>query len=94
MIVHDFTSQKSVLQRFVAQLRDQEIQKDAMRFRINIERIGHILAYEMSQKLSYTAHTIATPLGTKEMLLPQENIVIAAILRAGLPLQQGVNLLF
>lgn len=90
MIVHDFTSQKSVLQRFVAQLRDQEIQKDAMRFRINIERIGHILAYEMSQKLSYTAHTIATPLGTKEMLLPQENIVVAAILRAGLPLQQGV----
>ncbi|MFC4633119.1 uracil phosphoribosyltransferase [Dokdonia ponticola] len=90
MTVHDFTLQKSVLQRYVSQLRDQEIQKDAMRFRINIERIGHILAYEMSQELSYNASTITTPLGTKEMLLPQENIVVAAILRAGLPLQQGV----
>ena len=90
MNVHDFTSKKSVLQKFIAQLRDQEIQKDSMRFRINIERIGHILAYEMSQKLSYTTNTITTPLGTKKMLLPQENIVVAEILRAGLPLQQGV----
>ncbi len=90
MTVHDFTLQKSVLQRFIAQLRDQEIQKDTMRFRTNIERIGHILAYEMSQELSYNPSTITTPLGTKEMLLPQEDIVVAAILRAGLPLQQGV----
>ncbi len=90
MIVHDFTSQKSVLQKFIAQLRDQEIQKDSLRFRINIERIGHILAYEMSQKLPYTQTTITTPLGTKDMFLPEENLVVAAILRAGLPLQQGV----
>lgn len=90
MIVHDFTSQKSILQKFIAQLRDQEIQKDSLRFRINIERIGHILAYEMSQKLAYTKTTITTPLGTKDMLLPEENLVVAAILRAGLPLQQGV----
>jgi uracil phosphoribosyltransferase len=90
MIVHDFTSQKSVLQKFIAQLRDQEIQKDSLRFRINIERIGHILAYEMSQKLSYTETTITTPLGTKDMFLPEENLVVTAILRAGLPLQQGV----
>ncbi|WP_299210129.1 uracil phosphoribosyltransferase [uncultured Dokdonia sp.] len=90
MKVHDFTSKKTVLQRFIAQLRDQEIQKDSLRFRINIERIGHILAYEMSQQLSYITHTVKTPLGIKEMFLPKENIVIAAILRAGLPLQQGV----
>lgn len=90
MYVHEFTQQKSVLQRFIAQLRDKEIQKDSLRFRVNIERIGHILAYEMSQQLSYIATTITTPLGTKNMFLPEENIVVAAILRAGLPLQQGV----
>lgn len=90
MTVHDFTSQSSLLNQFISELRDVSIQKDAMRFRRNIERVGEILSYECSKVLENTSQTITTPLGSKKMQLPINDIVICSILRAGLPLHQGV----
>lgn len=90
MIIHDFTSQSSLLNQFISELRDVTIQKDSMRFRRNIERAGEILSYECSKVLESSSETITTPLGTKEMTLPTQDIVICSILRAGLPLHQGV----
>ena len=90
MIVHDFSHQNSILNQFLAELRDVTIQKDRMRFRKNIERIGEVLGYELSKKLSYKAQTITTPLGKKDINLPINRLVLCSILRAGLPLHQGL----
>jgi len=90
MIIHDFTEVHSVMNQFISELRDVEIQKDRMRFRKNIERIGQILAFELSKTLSYKETSIKTPLGTKLMSLPTEDMVLCSVLRAGLPLHQGM----
>lgn len=90
MIIHDFETENSILQQFVAEIRDQNIQKDSLRFRKNIERIGEILGYELSKTLESLPKTIQTPLGNKEMELPEREIVLCSILRAGLPLHQGL----
>lgn len=84
-------SQKnSVASRFLAELRDVEIQKDRLRFRRNLERMGEILAYEISQTLDYEPIEVETSLGTASVWLPQNRVVVASILRAGLPLHQGL----
>ncbi|MGH1385270.1 uracil phosphoribosyltransferase [Kordia sp.] len=90
MTIHDFTTQSSLLNQFISELRDVSIQKDSMRFRRNIERVGEILSYECSKVLENTSETVTTPLGTKDMTLPVKDVVICSILRAGLPLHQGV----
>lgn len=90
MQVHHLLEKNSVANRFVAELRDINIQKDRMRFRKNIERLGEILAYELSKSLSYDIKTIPTPLGEAKIPLPEEEIVICSILRAGLPLHNGI----
>lgn len=90
MIIHNYTEEHSILNRFIAELRDTEVQKDAMRFRKNIERAGEILAYEMSKTLSYKAFEVQTPLGSKNMKLPQKDLVLCSVLRAGVPLHQGL----
>ena len=82
--------ENSILNRFIAELRDVNIQKDTMRFRRNMERIGEIFAYEISKTLNYKKDQITTPLGTSEMMIPADKIVLATILRAGLPLHQGL----
>jgi uracil phosphoribosyltransferase len=79
----------SILNRFVAELRDVQIQKDRMRFRRNIERIGEIMAYEISKTFSYSQKSITSPLGTALMRTPDDRVVISTILRAGLPYHQG-----
>jgi uracil phosphoribosyltransferase len=79
----------SILNRFVAELRDVRIQKDRMRFRRNIERIGEIMAYEISKSFSYSRKSITSPLGNALMRIPDERVVISTILRAGLPYHQG-----
>ena len=79
----------SVLNRFVSELRDVDIQKDSLRFRRNIERIGEIMAYEISKDFTYTRKDIQTPLGIAPMNTPDDRIVISTILRAGLPYHQG-----
>ena len=90
MHIHHLSENKSILNKFIAELRDKNIQKDSLRFRRNIERIGEILGYELSKKLNYSAVTIETPLGEKSINLPQNEVVLCSILRAGLPLHQGL----
>ncbi|MCC8197259.1 MAG: uracil phosphoribosyltransferase [Tannerellaceae bacterium] len=79
----------TILNRFVAELRDVNIQRDSMRFRRNIERIGEIMAYEISKEFTYSTKNIPSPLGVAEMYTPDDDVVISTILRAGLPYHQG-----
>ncbi|MBO4572016.1 MAG: uracil phosphoribosyltransferase [Bacteroidales bacterium] len=80
----------SVMNRFVAELRDKTVQKDSMRFRRNLERLGEIFAYEISKKLKYETTEVETPLGIAECSICKQPIVLSTILRAGLPLHQGL----
>jgi len=80
----------SLLNRFIYELRDVTVQSDAMRFRRNLERIGEIFAYELSRELNYKSTSVQTPLGIAEMKLPSDKIVVASILRAGLPMHHGM----
>lgn len=89
MKIVDFSKSNSVLNRFVAELRDVEIQKDPLRFRRNIERIGEIMAYEISKDFDYAVQEVQTPLGIASTSLPTNQVVISTILRAGLPFHQG-----
>lgn len=80
----------TVANRFVAELRNVEWQRDRMRFRRNLERLGEVFAYEISKTLAYEPFEIETPLGIATTNLSPQRVVIATILRAGLPLQQGL----
>ena len=90
MKIHHIGESNSVLNTFISEIRDHEIQKDSLRFRRNIERIGEILSYELSKNLSYSAISVSTPLGEKNVQLPTNDLVLCSILRAGLPLHQGL----
>lgn len=90
MTVHHICEKPSILNTFIAETRDINIQKDALRFRRNIERIGEIISFELSKELLFASKEITTPLGKKKVSLSQENIVLCSILRAGLPLHQGI----
>lgn len=90
MIVNILDTKNSLLNKFISEIRDVNIQKDSMRFRRNIERIGEILSYELSQSLDYQSKTVTTPLGTKIVQVPKNDIVLCSILRAGLPLHTGL----
>ena len=79
----------SILNKFVAELRDVDIQKDSLRFRRNVERIGEIMAYEISKEFHYSTKDNQSPLGIAPMNTPDDQIVISTILRAGLPFHQG-----
>ncbi|MCX7861857.1 MAG: uracil phosphoribosyltransferase [Bacteroidales bacterium] len=82
--------QNTILNQFLAELRDEHIQTDSMRFRRNLERVGEIFAYEISKQLQYETREVVTPLGIATMNIPSEKPVLATILRAGLPLHQGL----
>ncbi|WP_446050602.1 uracil phosphoribosyltransferase [Zobellia laminariae] len=90
MTVHNLGESNSLMNKFIAEIRDVDIQKDAMRFRRNIERIGEVLSYEMSKSFQYESSEVTTPLGTKEITLPIDKLVLCSVLRAGLPLHQGL----
>lgn len=79
----------TIANQFLAELRDVTIQQDKYRFRKNQERLGEILAYEISKTLKYNTTQVETPLGTANVNLPADQPVIATILRAGLPFHQG-----
>lgn len=81
---------QTIANQFLAELRDSKIQTDRMRFRRNLQRIGEILAYEISKTLTYEEKAIGTPLGIANISVPTNNLVLATILRAGLPLHQGI----
>ena len=90
MIIHHLQENNTILNKFIAEIRDVKIQKDSLRFRRNIERIGEVLGYELSKNLSYSNVNVVTPLGKKNIQLPSNNVVLCSILRAGLPLHQGL----
>ena len=90
MTIHNLSDGNSVLNQFIAEIRDKNIQKNHMRFRRNLERIGEIFAYEISKTLRYRPVEITTPLGISTCSLPEDEIVLATILRAGLPLHNGL----
>ncbi len=89
-MVHILHNTNSIANVFLAELRDQEIQKDSLRFRRNLERLGEIMAYEISKTLEFKSTEVTTPLGVAETNLLAEQPVIATILRAGLPVHQGI----
>lgn len=80
----------SILNSIVAQMRDKEIQKDKAKFRNNLYRLGQIFGYEVSKTLEHRQISVETPLGTAKIEVPTDKVVVSTILRAGLPLQQGV----
>ena len=87
--VIDFSEQRSVMNQFMAELRDRKYQQNRLLFRNNIERIGQMMAFELSKTLEYKAKTVTTPLGTLDIPLPHDELVIATVLRAGLPFHEG-----
>ena len=90
MKVINLGENNSILNKFVAQMRDKTIQKDSMRFRKNLERLGQIFAYEISKTLKYSEKPFVTPLGIANIGTHDNSIVVATILRAGLPLHEGI----
>jgi len=90
MHIHNLSEANSVLNTFLSEIRSISVQKDAMRFRRNIERIGEVLSYEMSKRLDYKSHKVETPLAPCNINLADNDIVICSILRAGLPLHTGI----
>lgn len=90
MHLHDLSTDNSILNQFISEVRDRDIQKDPMRFRRNIERVGEVLCYELSKTLKYQSRTVQTPLGTTTMQVPVSPLVLCSVLRAGLPLHQGL----
>lgn len=91
MHIHNLHDQNSIINKYIAELRDINIQKDSMRFRRNIERIGELLGYELSKTLNYIPSEIKTPLGISKTKLSKEQLVICSVLRAGLPLHHGLQ---
>lgn len=89
MKIVNFNKEHSILNQFLAEIRDINIQGDSLRFRRNIERIGEIMAYEISRDLPYKQINIQTPLAMTQEIVPSVQPVIATILRAGIPLHQG-----
>jgi len=88
-MVFNISDKNSIANRFVAELRNVKVQGDSMRFRRNMERLGEVMAYEISQTLEYGEVEVETPLGIAKTNLPSEQVVLATILRAGLPFHQG-----
>ena len=89
MKIINFNESNSVLNQYVAEIRNVEVQNDRLRFRRNIQRIGEIMAYEISKTFSYSVKDIKTPLGIAPVSTPDNQLVISTILRAGLPFHQG-----
>ena len=87
--VINFSEQRSVMNQFMAELRDRKYQQNRLLFRNNIERIGQMMAFELSKTLEYKSKTVTTPLGTLDIPLPHDELVIATVLRAGLPFHEG-----
>ena len=89
MKVINLSEQPSLLNQYLKEMRSIDVQKDSMRFRRNIERIGEIMAVEISKHLTYATEQVQTPLAVAEMQVPQDQVVLGTLLRAGLPMHQG-----
>ena len=94
MKVINLGESNTILNRYIAELRDKETQKDSLRFRRNLERIGEIFAYEISKTLEYSQKEVVTPLGIANCSVPEENLILGTIMRAGLPVHNGILNIF
>ncbi len=90
MKVNNLSLTNSIINRYLAQMRDVSVQSDRLRFRTNIERIGSLMAYEVSKTLNYKSVDVTTPLGTATVNVPADQLVVGTIMRAGLPMHTGV----
>lgn len=88
-MVHVIDKDHSVCNRFLAELRNREVHNDRMRFRRNLERVGEIMAYEISKTFRYSSCTVHTPINPAQVMLADDEVVVASVLRAGLPYHQG-----
>ena len=89
-MIKNLGKENSIFNQFLAEIRDKEVQKDSMRFRRNMERLGELFAYEISKELEYEERDVVSPLGVSHMKVLKQFPVLATILRAGLPLHQGM----
>ncbi len=89
MEIINLTERNSIMNRFMAELRDKQYQQNRLLFRNNIRRIGEYMAFEISKTFTYKDEEVVTPLGTSNIALPQDDVVVATILRAGLPFHEG-----
>ncbi|MBQ9204695.1 MAG: uracil phosphoribosyltransferase [Prevotella sp.] len=89
MKIINFSEQNSVMNHYMSELRDKSYQKNRLLFRHNIERIGELMAYEVSKTFEYKPKTVTTPLGTIDIPLMRDEVLVATVLRAGLPFHQG-----
>ena len=89
MTIINLSEQQTIVNLYMAELRDKKYQQNRLLFRNNIERIGQCMAYEISKKIEYKTKTITTPLGTIDIPLPKNDIIVATVLRAGLPFHYG-----
>ena len=87
--INNLGESNSIINDFISELRNIDIQNDRLRFRKNLERLGELFAYEISKTLEYKTETVTTPLGSLEMNILKDQPVLATILRAGLPMHQG-----
>ncbi len=88
-MVHILNKENTILNKFIAQMRDKQVQVDSMRFRRNMERIGEVMSYEISKSLNYVERVVETPLGEAAIQMVGDDIVIATVMRAGIPFHQG-----
>ncbi|MCD8043897.1 MAG: uracil phosphoribosyltransferase [Tannerellaceae bacterium] len=89
MRIINLSEKDSILNRYVAELRDVHIQGDSLRFRRNLERIGEVMAYEITKEFDYISTDVESPLGVAPVNLPRDQVVLSTILRAGIPYHQG-----
>ncbi|MDR3706485.1 MAG: uracil phosphoribosyltransferase [Paludibacteraceae bacterium] len=89
MEIHNLSENNSLLNNFLKEIRDVKIQKDPLRFRRNMERIGEVMAYEISKTLAYEKEEVTTPLGIAPTHVVSDQIVLSTVFRAGLPFHQG-----
>jgi uracil phosphoribosyltransferase len=89
-MIHNLSKDNTIANQFLAQLRDVNYQNNKLLFRKNMERLGNIFAYEISKLLSYKEDDVETPLGIAKSMIPDTKIILCTILRAGLPLHQGL----
>lgn len=89
-MVFNLSEQNTIASLFISELRDAQIQKDKLKFRENLRKVSQILAYELSKSLNYHSKEVETPLGSLEMDIPKEEIVLVPILRSGVAMHQGL----
>lgn len=89
MRIVNFDEENSVMHQYMAELRDKNFQRNRMVFRNNIRRVGELMAYEVSKTLEYRQKTVVTPLGTCDIQVPKDDILVGTVLRAGLPFHEG-----